>query len=479
MLAAGILLMAGEAAAQDLSELRGTTTEGRMLDELLPGSALDIAAADTENSEQMLPEAAVAPIRPETAPVADDLSTGTVRAGRMEPGNRRASAIGGLARSPEEDPYGPLGIRMGSFLLTPRLDQGIGWTSNASSAPGGDGAIFSETRLRLDAISDWSRHSAAIEADGLYRRSLSGADLEELEGSIAGELRLDLSGGFSATATGGYAIEPESASSPVDIVGAVSQPVRQTLSAGLGLAKDMGKLRLGIAGDVERDVYGDAEIEGGGALSQEDRDSTLATVTLRGGYEISPALLPFVEAEIGRRTYDLEMDSAGYRRSADRYGARAGLEFDLGEKFRGEISAGWLTEQPDDPRLEAISGASVEGNVEWSPVRGTVVGLNAATEVESATMAGQSGSILYSGSLAVTRQMRSNLTGEASVGIDWRDYASTEGHDLVLRGEVSLTWWLNRNLGLTGRASHETQESSLPDRDYSANSVYLGLTLQR
>jgi hypothetical protein len=63
-------------------------------------------------------------------------------------------------------------------------------------------------------------------------------------------------------------------------------------------------------------------------------------------------------------------------------------------------------------------------------------------------------------------------------GLDWRDYAGG-GHDLVMRGEASLTWWMNRYAGITARASHEVQESSLPGRDWDATRVWLGMTLQR
>ena len=40
-------------------------------------------------------------------------------------------------------------------------------------------------------------------------------------------------------------------------------------------------------------------------------------MTLRAGYEISPALTPFIETEVGRRLYELRQDSAGYARSSD------------------------------------------------------------------------------------------------------------------------------------------------------------------
>ena len=78
---------------------------------------------------------------------------------------------------------------------------------------------------------------------------------------------------------------------------------------------------------------------------------------LRTGYEISPALTPFVEVEYGHRFYDLDVDSNGFDRAADHMGARGGLEFDLGEKFAGEFSAGWVSEDLADERLASVDRA--------------------------------------------------------------------------------------------------------------------------
>ena len=383
-----------------------------------------------------------------------------------------------LSRTPDETPFAPLGIRAGSFIVTPTLETGLGWTSNASSSPNGGSSLFSETALRLEAISDWSLHSARLQADGSYRRSISGEDIDELEGGVSGELRLDLAREFTALTSLGYRVRPESASSPVDLGNVTSQPLRHTFTGSTGIAKDIGKLRLDLKGDVVRALHDDADLEGGGTLSQKDRDYTLATAKLRAGYEISPALRPFAELEFGRRIHDNKVDALGYERSADRYGARVGVELDLGEKLNGEISAGWLSERPDDELLEAIDGLALAAALAWSPVRGTTVEFNGSTEIEGTTEAGSSGSMLYSGSVAVNRQLRANLTGRALAGIDWRDYSGGE-NDLLMRGEVSLTWWMNRNAGITGRLRHERQESTLPGRDYDASSVFLGMTLQR
>jgi hypothetical protein len=480
-----------EEASLDTSLPAPLPREDIFTDEIMVQPAAQRIRAQNAARAQ-LPDGVATPEDPtaaRTAPL-DDLSTGTVRFGRIDSldeerntrattDNSRTGAIEGLDRAPDADPFAPVGIRTGTFVFTPTLEQGIGWTSNASTSPGGGGSVYSETGLRLEAISDWSRHSATIRADGRYRQSLSGEEISDFEGGGDASVRLDLGNEFAATGGIGYRIQPESASSPDSIENAVTEPLRQTLTGSAGLSKDVGKLRLGVTGEVVRDVYGDAELEGGGILSQRDRNTTLATVSLRGGYEISPALRPFVEAEVGRRLYDETVDSEGFARSADRMGLRGGVAFDFGEKLTGEIAAGWLTERPDDERLDAISGASVEGSLAWSPVRGTTVEATASTQVEGTTRAGETGSLLYAGSLAVSRNLRSDLTGRALVGLDWRDYAGSGDRDLIARGEVSLTWWLNRYAGVTGRVGHEIQRSTLPDRDYDATSIYLGMTLQR
>jgi hypothetical protein len=392
--------------------------------------------------------------------------------------NQRVAAIEARPRAPDDDPYAPIGIRAGTFVLRPQLEQGIGWTSNAGNAPGGRASVFSETALRLDAQSDWSRHRAAFTADGSYRKSLSGDRIDEIDGGVTGRIDFDLAHELAAFVAAGYRADPESASTPGAIAGAVEQPLRHTLDASAGLSKDAGPLRFALTGALARETFDDAELTDGTVVSQRDRDSTLATATLRAGYAISPALAPFVEAEIGRRIYDETLDSGGYARSADRYALRGGVAFDFGEKLNGEIAAGWLTERPDDSRLDDVSGLSLIGNVAWSPVRGTTLRLTAGTTVETAAAPGEAGSLLYTGNLALERQLRANLTGRAVAGLDWRDYAGG-GHDLVMRGEASLTWWMNRYAGITARASHEVQESSLPGRDWDATRVWLGMTLQR
>lgn len=463
------------------------------LPETSPSRAPSTARARSEQSRAgaaRQPQSAAernAPANDEKREGLDETPTGTTRVGTVDgevdlavdPGAERTGALEAIDKAEEENPFAPVGMRLGTFLLKPSLETGLTWTSNANYSAARSPALLSETTLRLNAVSDWSRHSATVDAYGTFRKSVSGEPIDEKKAGIDAKLRLDLADDYTALAALGYALGPESASSPVVIVGTVGRPLRQTLRGSAGIEKDLGKFRFALTASAERDVYGDAELSAGGTLSQKDRNTTLATVALRGGYEISPALTPFVEIAVGRRAYDEKVDSSGYERSTKRMAARAGVEVDLGEKLSGEIAAGWLEERFDDDRLKPISGATLDASLAWSPLRGTIVNLTGSTTVDGATAAGESGSILYSGGVAVQRELRANLTGNLAFGAAYRDYVGVDGHDMTLSAEVGLTWWFNRYAGITGRARHETQTSTIAGRGYSVDSVFLGLKLQR
>lgn len=398
---------------------------------------------------------------------------------KLDPGAVRTDAIEGQKKKPEDDPFAATGVKWGSFVIRPTIEQGLTATSNGDSSNAGKSALLSETALRFSAASDWRENSATIDGYGLFRETVSGYPVHNEQGRIEGQLNVDLDNQLRAIAKLGYEAVPESASSPDAIAGVSKQPLRQTIDGSLAVEKDVGKMQYTLTGAVSHDFYGDAKLSNGTSLSQKDQDSTLYTATLRTGYEISPAITPFTEIEVGRRAYDQRIDNEGFERSSTRLGARAGVELDLGEKLSGEFSAGWLREAIDDKNLDEISGATVNADLKWSPERGTTIGLTGRTTVEPTTTAGESGDILYSGRLTGERQIRANLTANAALGLDWRDYVGIDGNDKILSAEAGLTWWLNRYAGLTTRVRTEKLTSNLPGRDYTANSIFLGVKVQR
>ncbi|GGA98505.1 hypothetical protein GCM10011491_28460 [Brucella endophytica] len=459
----------GYAVSVDENTLQGLPIEPQGL----PGSP------QTEENTNRRPTPAddqSAPIDLRTGPLSEDLDD----TGRVARDNQREPPIDGHPRTrTEADPFAPLGIRARSFILRPSIEQGIRATSNADTSSDGRSAILSETTLRLGAQSDWSRHQATLDASGNIVKTLSGQKVDEPRIDIESGLRLDLNDATKVNIGAGYHLRRESASNPSGVIGALKRPIVQTLNGSLGVERDMGVFFGAATARVERSVYGDAELSGGGKVTQKDRDANLVTVTLRGGYEISEAIKPFAEIEAGRRIYDQKHDSNGYERDATRLGLRVGSIVDMGEKLNGEFSVGYLRENIEDERLKDIGGLWVNAAMNWSPERGTDVRISGQTIVDGGTAPGDSGNILYLANIDVKRLIRANLTFETGLDLTLRDNRDGTSLDYGLGAEIGATYWFNRFVGINGRLRHEFMKSDVSWREYTANSVYVGVKVQR
>src|SRR5215204_3353131 len=71
-------------------------------------------------------------------------------------------------KPPELDPYAPLGIRAGSFILRPAIDITGGYDSNPARNSRPEGSPFYVIAPELQAKSDWERHELRARIRGSY-----------------------------------------------------------------------------------------------------------------------------------------------------------------------------------------------------------------------------------------------------------------------------------------------------------------------
>lgn len=474
LLLAGTMLAAMPAVAQDATGADAADTFSTPLP-TQTGAATSATPTDTTTGTTAQPALS----DDQQAVVADDDLTGAIR--RTDPEAERLNlpeATVDNVRSPDDDPYEPTGIRLGTFVLKPSLTQGLGYERNRTGSTS-TSRTFSQTGIRGSLTSDWSRHQLTIDADGIYQRNLSGTGETEPQLRINGDLRLDLSDDTIVNITGGYAFERESSSDPNAVDGASAQSGLQTLTGGARVTRDFGLIRGTLGTEIERRTYGSATLSDGSKLDLSDRNYTEATVTGRIGYELSPALIPYLEASVGRSLYDDKTDSLGYERSATTLGGRAGVEVDLGEKLRGDLGVGYEQASFDDNRLDAIRALTVDGSVFWSPQRGTDLRLGLQTQIEPSTTGGQSGYVSYAANAELTHELRDNLVARLSAAYTWRNLPAALGPDqnVYLVG-TGLTWNINRWLAMTGDVSYElTRQANSSDTGVTRAGI--GLVLRR
>ena len=451
---------------------------------LLPANATTATGTATQ-----IPTAAASPvIEPADA---DAVTTNSISTDAGEPllndptvdedmarTNLRENTVDGLRAQLDIDRNDAQGIRFGSFVLKPTLGQTYNFESNKTGSSK-ENRSYLETGLKGTLTSDWSRHQLTVTGEGTWQRNVSGTGETEPTADIEAALRLDLSEQTTATLKAGYHFEREDSTDPNAITNASVQSGIDQYTLGAGIERDFGILRGSAKIDFDRYVYGDAELNNGGSLSLKDRNRNAGAVTVRVGYELSPALIPFIEASAGKSIYDLRRDTLGFERSYNSYGGRAGVEADLGEKLNGEIALGYQTYRFDDNRLDDLRGFTVDGTINWSPQRGTDVAYGISTGLEPSTTAGESGAMVYTLSSRVTHELRSALVARLSNSLTLRNFPSGSSQDeKVWAVGAGLTWDLNRYLALTGDVSYErTTRETGPSTNVAR--VGVGLTLRR
>lgn len=438
------------------------------------------------------PSGSTAPTSPDAAPTAPEaeLTTASLpdpdEAG-LEPlrdedllrQNLREPRVDGAGSVPQRSDEEDSGIRLGSFILRPSLSQQLG-REKSETLGTSTSRVFSETGLKGTLTSDWSRHELRISGEGAWQKTLSGEGNDKPRASIDAALRLDLADDTTLGINTFYRFSREDTDDPNALVNASVQSGVHEYGGGLSLERDFGRIRGALNGDLTQFGYSDAELSDGTTVQRSDRDRLRGTVSGRIGYELSPALIPFAELSIGRIRYDETLDSAGFRRSADVYGARAGVALDLGEKLRGEFALGHEQQNFDDARLASLSALTLDGTIDWSPREGTLVSLTLDTSIDPSTTAGVNGAVVHRLRSSIEHDLRSNLVARLTAGTTLTRYdgdADTADSTAWLSG-AGLTWRINRYLDATADLTYErTHYRNNAEND--SLTALVGVTLKR
>lgn len=465
--------------------LRGTTGSGEqtpvftqsLLDENASGEPTDVATAirDTADPVRQL-QSRARPVQPEPQ-VLDPLVIGTPSAKSNV--NQPPSQLG-TGALPETNPFEAEGFRIGSWRAFTSVEQSIGYSSNINQAAMGDGSAYSQTDLSLSLQSDWSRHSAQIDASGSYQVGLSSEAENIPSASVNAALNLDLVDGVAAEITASYGYTTESVTSSTITAPAATRPGVHSTGASIGLTRTGRKLTYSLRGSIGRTDYEGIKLTNGLTQLQGDRNNTLYSAVARIGYEASPAITPFVEVEAGSRRYDQLVDRNGDNRNSTILAGRVGVGIDLSEKLNGELSVGYQSEDYQGTNLETLSGVTFDGNLSWSPWRDTTINFTSSTDFSGSTTGGQNGSVIFSNGITATRQVNDRLSLDANIGVDVTHQDDGTRDDIEVTAGAGFTYWLNRFMALTGSVDHTNHRSSIGgSAEFDDTRIQTGIRLQR
>lgn len=375
----------------------------------------------------------------------------------------------GLTETPEEvqarvEPEFRLdGVRAGSFVIRPRIDESFGYDSNIDGLTGGKGSPAINTQASVAAASDWSRNSVSaqlsVNDERFPARSIQ--DFTNWSAMLSGTYdvgRDQFAGSYTHLNV---------AETPRDLGAITSVPVLFQIDdlnlsyniAGHGRFSFVPRLDVASYRFDNAVTAGVAGLAGNGygtGFSQNWQDRIVYQGELTTRYELSPrrnALLVLRGTEI---SYNSHPALVGDRNSAG--GAiLVGLDYAGSGLFRYSALVGYQQRNHASTQYANISSPIVEATVVWTPRLLTTVTGSVRREIDDSADLTTVAYTANSVQLNVAQQVRRNvvLTGfgeyqQAEFSNSVRNGAaptSAQAQSIYSAG-LGATWLLNRTTRL-------------------------------
>lgn len=377
------------------------------------------------------------------------------------------------------EPYDPVGIRIGSFILFPEAELGGAAFSNKQRSPNGKSDVALEAKPAARLVSDWRQHALELRTSGglSFHDAFPGED--ERSYVIEARGRLDVTRRTNVQALYAHQVTQESRSGiDANRMGERADITTDQLVAALN--HRFNRLSVQLRGGVTETRYGETVSPMGGLVTNRERNVTETTETARASWEFKPTLSAFSEGTLVQREHQAPASSDRLWRNSDGERFRAGLSFgETGAYLRGEASLGWGRQRPDDVRLRDTDAFLVDANLAWRITPLTSLLVAARTDIADTTTEGSPAVISRMGGVEVRHALRRNLIANAGVQVTRSDYQGVVLDETEVAAKLGAEYYLNREITIFTRYQHIWFGSSETNRDYEADEVRVGMKVRR
>ena len=379
---------------------------------------------------------------------------------------------------PITDPYAASGIGTGGMRLYPSLESGAVYTSNVASAAAGakpDTGIYLKPSLRF--ASDWVRHSWEGQASGDFIAYLEAEDLDSVQADASSKFRLDIRHTTRAEFEASYALNQTGSESSEVPDSAIGNRTDHTLAASTALIHDFGALEGLARIGIERQLYDNVKLSGGGEEDNSDRNNYTPSLALRLSYVNPPVFKPFVEFAYASRFHDEKHDRNGLRRDSRGVTANLGVMLDRDPFWSGEMALVYALRNYEDSSLATNYAVGLNGNLTWSPTDLTSVVLNLATTLNESSSTTSSGTKTWSGRIDVSHELRENVNLLGGLGVELDK--DSGGTDKTITPSLGVEWQLNPNLAWTAGYDGTWLRSATSGENFDEQRLMTGIIVRR
>ena len=378
-------------------------------------------------------------------------------------------------RRRELDPFAQLGLKAGAFLLFPSLQIGGIYTDNVEQSAGDrqdDFGLRLAPELRIQ--SDWIRHQFTFNAAGEFVFYKQNSDFDEQTLSANSNFRLDIRRTTTAQFITDYRLVETSSSDSEVPDTAVGRRQEHEFGFSAALTHTMNRLSATVTTGLRYLLFDDVDLSGGGTEDNADRNYFEPSVSLRLGYETSPAIQPFIEAGYQPRLHQRSVDRSGLRRDSHGGFVLAGIDLRLSPIWAGNIGVRYDVRAYDDATLQTVHGVGLDADLTWAPTALTSIIWTASSNIGESATSGVSGSRTHTGTVAVNHALRENLSIGSNASISYTDFISSSSEELSMSAGLSLSYLIRREIELLAAYEISGMQSTEPGADFIENQITAG-----
>lgn len=382
------------------------------------------------------------------------------------------------ARLFRQEPYDPVGIKIGSFVLFPELDLGTSYYSNVFHAPSAKSDVAFDVVPSARLVSNWSRHALEFSATGIlsFYNDYTTEDDRDYQLEARGRLDITSRANIQALISRQQSFEDRSALD-ASSVGTRAKIIEDRAEAAYN--QRFNRLSLQLRGSISDYTYGSTE-DLGVTTNNQDRDYTQYEEAARVMWELKPQLSPFFEVAVNHRDYAEAAQSDGINRTSNGERYRFGISFgNDGDIVRGEVSLGYGVQTPSDRRLHPVDGLIIDANATWRITPLTSILFNAMSDVSETTTADVGGAFYRAASIGIRHQLRSYLVVSAAFNYSNQDSQDGVISDNEFREILGIEYFADRNTVLYGRYEHVNFDGIGIPNDYVGDEIHVGVRLRR
>ena len=379
------------------------------------------------------------------------------------------------------------GIRVGSFIIHPNVDESFAYNTNplGFSEPRGSPEI--DTGANVSINSDWSRDSIGASASVDDQRYTALPVANQTNYDVFGGGRLDI-GRDSLDVSAGYI---RNNLGPTDVLtrGLTTPVPYRTFDARIAYSAVLN--RWTVVPEIDLTTYRFGTASAGSSFID---DTTLDKNQVAGGltakYELSPGR-DLVAALQETAAFVLNRPAG---QPANRYFdtlALVGLSYDTFAAFRYDILLGWEVREWTGQVQPARQTPSVEASVTWKPTLLTTVNVAAIRHLSDASYDVTNDLAYSEGKITAFHELYRNIIVQGDLDLQATDGDQEGGGRLTISSGVGARWLLNPRLraDLFYNYSHGTSSGSQPGTGpayntsffnngaYSSNSIQLSINI--